>query len=972
MAEDDAPILPLPPEVAKKVQSSVRITNLNEVVVELIKNALDADAGSLNITIDYRRGGCIVEDDGYGLPAAEFQAGSGLCRAHYTSKAGRQSASSYKGLFLSALATMSLLIISSRHHSQPQTNTVIFHESKVISRLMPAPTHQEIQGSHGTRVTVNNLFGNMPVRVKHRASTLHRPEDIDKEWEELKRMIVALALSNVRLQKLRLSDRDRTHTLQIRLPHVPADVPQSEAAEAEILRLQTIFAQSGLITSTGANEWVRMSANTLEVAVKAYVALSSSPTKLYQFISLGINPVYNAHSNTNVLYNEINQVFTASDFGLSERSFETNRDSGTLEGRGPNLSGMVRGTKRWPMFYLRIDVKKSWDIFPNDELVVESDRTLQHITEVLHAMFSQFLQQHHYRPRKRRRVLKEAPSKPRPHDAAASSLSGTDKRTGDTSPITSVRGVPATASREAFDSGVKIPAPFRKQCSHYFNNFTSWSRVKTGDNKTINDLLSCQPKEHSYRRTTGSPLDVEFFDIPSRFEEKPLDEAIQTLHSRQETTDGLIRWVDPSTNGVVLVNSRTGQCPARHPESDRPNTTIGFVRPRSTDSLMSRYSRECIERPQSAPARSESVWYENLIDNWANPVFSRLEKPIMSIAADTAFGDYSTRNDIQGCHHHSWGLADMTEAINKNSGRLSRKGLAKAGVIAQVDRKFILVKMATAQEHRREDGKADKILVLVDQHAADERCRLENLLSDMFTVDGITANVSIRVHTLPTPIQYPIQENEVTPFQTYSKYFSSWGCHYKVEQMLIDTTKRRPAIIIEALPHVIVERCRLEPKLFIDVLRKETWSRAGERVPPPRPSTTTNSAPNTSSPMQRPFPWLHWIAGCPEGITDLINSRACRSSIMFNDFLSMEECKSLISRLSGCVFPFQCAHGRPTMIPIVAVDDDDDGRRHAHPPHTLPVIPVMSETDSDYSYFENRDNLKEQSFFEAFKKWKRK
>jgi DNA mismatch repair protein MLH3 len=82
MADDDAPILPLPSEVAKKVQSSVRITNLNEVVVELMKNALDANAGSINIIIDYRRGGCVVEDDGYGLPAAEFQAGSGLCRAH--------------------------------------------------------------------------------------------------------------------------------------------------------------------------------------------------------------------------------------------------------------------------------------------------------------------------------------------------------------------------------------------------------------------------------------------------------------------------------------------------------------------------------------------------------------------------------------------------------------------------------------------------------------------------------------------------------------------------------------------------------------------------------------------------------------------------------------------------------------------------------------------------------------------------
>lgn len=38
---------------------------------------------------------------------------------------------------------------------------------------------------------------------------------------------------------------------------------------------------------------------------------------------------------------------------------------------------------------------------------------------------------------------------------------------------------------------------------------------------------------------------------------------------------------------------------------------------------------------------------------------------------------------------------------------------------------------------------------------------------------------------------------------------------------------------------------------------------------------------------------------------------------MFNDVLTVDECRSLISRLARCVFPFQCAHGRPSMIPIL-------------------------------------------------------
>jgi DNA mismatch repair protein MLH3 len=38
---------------------------------------------------------------------------------------------------------------------------------------------------------------------------------------------------------------------------------------------------------------------------------------------------------------------------------------------------------------------------------------------------------------------------------------------------------------------------------------------------------------------------------------------------------------------------------------------------------------------------------------------------------------------------------------------------------------------------------------------------------------------------------------------------------------------------------------------------------------------------------------------------------------MFNDVLAAAECRSLISRLSRCSFPFQCAHGRPSMMPLV-------------------------------------------------------
>lgn len=38
---------------------------------------------------------------------------------------------------------------------------------------------------------------------------------------------------------------------------------------------------------------------------------------------------------------------------------------------------------------------------------------------------------------------------------------------------------------------------------------------------------------------------------------------------------------------------------------------------------------------------------------------------------------------------------------------------------------------------------------------------------------------------------------------------------------------------------------------------------------------------------------------------------------MFNDPLTKEECKALVARLSATSFPFTCAHGRPSMVPLL-------------------------------------------------------
>lgn len=71
----------LPEEVAAQIKSSVVISSLNSVIYGLAKNSLDAEASKLNISVDYRRGNCSVEDDGHGIPPPDFRR-DGLGKLH--------------------------------------------------------------------------------------------------------------------------------------------------------------------------------------------------------------------------------------------------------------------------------------------------------------------------------------------------------------------------------------------------------------------------------------------------------------------------------------------------------------------------------------------------------------------------------------------------------------------------------------------------------------------------------------------------------------------------------------------------------------------------------------------------------------------------------------------------------------------------------------------------------------------------
>jgi DNA mismatch repair protein MLH3 len=229
---------------------------------------------------------------------------------------------------------------------------------------------------------------------------------------------------------------------------------------------------------------------------------------------------------------------------------------------------------------------------------------------------------------------------------------------------------------------------------------------------------------------------------------------------------------------------------------------------------------------------------------------------------------------------------------------------------------------------------------------------------------GDPESLTVETTPLTQPISFRVSAQEARLFEELSGYFTSWGCVFNLAR----DAKTRHTVQITALPTLVAERCRMEPKLAIEMMRAELWSRHddGRKIPSTQTQLATQetsrsltAASETTSPSGKN--WLNHIGNCPKGIIDLLNSRACRTAIMFNDVLSLDDCVALLSRLAQCAFPFQCAHGRPTMVPIVNVQSQD----------ILEVPPPLSgicgrSGDRTYPSQSNRPV----DFMEAFESWR--
>lgn len=942
------------------------------------------------------------------------------------------------GIFISSLAALSIITITSHHYTHRSHASLVLHHSRPAARLLPAPArHQLSNREHGTRVTVQELFGNIPVRVKQRAAA-YDGREYEKQWDSLIKQIVSLLLSWGVPIIFSLRSTESSKKLAIRgkdniLSRNTHDLILSKSLDLSLIR--SILSQAGYIQPSDWHEWIRTSACTSSVAIHGAISLKPAPSRNSQFISLGIN--YLNPETNNVLFDEINQRFVLSDFGKPEDISDVDISPRKRKGKdrlhkqneftSKQLKGGGKGVDRWPMFYICINLKdcQKWTRGRNVEYL-DSDGALSGISSALEAMITGFLSDHHFRPRVKHSknpttvvnefTCSKSPSTPRletpsfvkskstrfsripplnpvgnttsdchaPETELFSTKSRHQNQQKELSPrisadiLSSNIRFPILHRRKVYEEvgpgtrsrikGVRQDSPHELPPHHNSNSIKRLSSHKQAE--SISNIVSTQvvkstkesikavtnvrtPTGETSNAVTDEGLETTYISarIDTGRDPAAASSVSQVLINEEQNTkvaDETIKWLNPISGATIHVSSRTGLViwqPFKNLSLDAidPGTST-----QSASKPIVRYAKlnHSVSNPLIAPRQGS--WASEILKNWDNPVFRPTEEAIPRISLEGP--SVETSCTLQGRHHRCSDV-DIQKAFSESSSlfsaRLTKAALKTAKVVSQVDKKFILiiVEMNSHSETRREEcSKPQKLLVLIDQHAADERIRIEALQAGLCkrATSGnatnpttLSQNSTIETNPLTTPIIFTIQEQECKLFKSQALHFANWGILYTLIAPQAEPRSTKSAqckVIVKNLPEAIAERCRVCPKTLIDLMREEIWRRQGLGSKPdldlelPTSAAGDKSAGDDdapTSPSTRDNDWLRRIGDCPRGILDMLNSRSCRSAIMFNDALTLDECRTLVGKLSACAFPFQCAHGRPSMTPLVQLGESE-------------------------------------------------
>lgn len=214
--------------------------------------------------------------------------------------------------------------------------------------------------------------------------------------------------------------------------------------------------------------------------------------------------------------------------------------------------------------------------------------------------------------------------------------------------------------------------------------------------------------------------------------------------------------------------------------------------------------------------------------------------------------------------------------------RLARADVMRLELVGQVANQVLVARLPPTSRG------AGPRLVAVDQHAADERVRLDTLSKKWRAAE---AGGALRAaETLDRPLELSLGPAERDLASRYRRQLAGWGFTHE-EVSSGDGARGIHGSGDEGLPSTrfLLTGC-------------------------PRVEGTLLS-------VQDFVAFLHALGETlgnadPPALLREQQRAACRGAVMFGDALEPREGAALLQRLSCADLPFQCAHGRPTLAPL--------------------------------------------------------
>ncbi|KIO30923.1 hypothetical protein M407DRAFT_20045 [Tulasnella calospora MUT 4182] len=392
-----------------------------------------------------------------------------------------------------------------------------------------------------------------------------------------------------------------------------------------------------------------------------------------------------------------------------------------------------------------------------------------------------------------------------------------------------------------------------------------------------------------------------------------------------------VAWRDPNTGEVFILDSRTGNTiPASIDNSTGTESTS------EGQCATSYVDRRWLKRRSPAELGLSSSlpslgWIQSALDACQSSVFQAPETTIRAI---------DTRS-LEEQQDSPWPSFPSSQVLRGNKApdgikhRFARSDLQGAKVVCQVDKKFIACVVHSGEE----SPGSGSTLILIDQHAADERIRVEHFFKELacqfldgFRSDRRTSTDGVERSPLPEPTFVLLSKDEIQRLQLDQKllnYISRSG--FEITTPEFDTAPNshtQPTSVPDAGQTTVTA----VPKLLYSRLSKpaelNSVLKAFISMPSDHLADFGQDDEFLSTKDQLSGGWLNAVKAWPPEFINLVNSKACRGAIMFNDSLSVLQCETLISQLAEAIFPYQCAHGRPSVIPLAALSESEHVSRN--------------------------------------------